>query len=79
MKSWRTRMTYGLAVVAAAVAIPMTAGSASAADWKNMAGGPEMYPTMAECHKDEPLVKERMGFGETMCDDDNGYISLWAR
>ncbi|MEW2298033.1 hypothetical protein ABZ719_35985 [Streptomyces sp. NPDC006743] len=76
MKSWRKRTTFGLAAVAAAVAIPLTAGSASAASWHDIAGGPEMYPDMAACQADIPEAKKH--YQDATCVDNNGRISLWA-
>ncbi|MGI5471007.1 hypothetical protein [Streptomyces sp. CA-132043] len=77
MKSWHKRMTYGLAVAAAAVAIPLSAaGSASAASWHDVAGGPEMYPTMAACQADIPEAKKH--YQDATCVDNKGRISLWA-
>ncbi|OON78828.1 hypothetical protein [Streptomyces tsukubensis] len=76
MKSWRKRTTYTLAAVAAAVAIPLTAGSASAASWHPIAGGPEMYPTMASCQADIPDAKKQ--YTDATCVENNGEISLWG-
>ncbi|WP_328330568.1 MULTISPECIES: hypothetical protein [unclassified Streptomyces] len=76
MKSWRKRMTYGLTVVAAAVVIPLAAGSASAASWHDIAGGPEMYPDMAACQADIPTAKQH--YQDATCVDNKGRISLWA-
>ncbi|MGW2866148.1 hypothetical protein [Streptomyces sp. NPDC001205] len=76
MKSWRKRMTYGLAAAAAAVAIPLAAGPASAASWHDIAGGPEMYPNMAACQADIPMAKQH--YQDATCVDNNGRISLWV-
>jgi hypothetical protein len=70
-------MTYGLAVAAAAVAIPLTAGSASAAPtWHDLAGGPEMYPNMAACQADIPRAKK--DYQDATCVNVKGRISLWV-
>ncbi|NDZ77624.1 hypothetical protein G3I19_03605 [Streptomyces sp. SID10853] len=76
MKSWRKRMTYGAAVAAALVAIPLAAGSASAASWHDIAGGPEMYPNMAACKADIPRAKKQ--YQDATCVDVKGRISLWV-
>ncbi|MEU6475396.1 hypothetical protein ABZ858_00640 [Streptomyces sp. NPDC047017] len=76
MTSWRKRMTYGLAAVAAMVAIPLSAGTASAASWHDVAGGPEMYPNMAACQADIPEAKKH--YKDATCVENKGVISLWA-
>ncbi|OON72909.1 hypothetical protein [Streptomyces tsukubensis] len=76
MKSWRKRVPYGLAVAAAVVAIPLTAGSASAASWHNVAGGPVFYPTMAACKADIPEAKKH--YKDATCVENKGRFDLWA-
>ncbi|NJA56953.1 hypothetical protein [Streptomyces sp. NEAU-H3] len=76
MKSWRTRTTLGLATVAAAVAIPLAAGTASAAQWHDVAGGPEMYPNLASCQAEIPKAKEH--YQDATCVEVNGRVSLWV-
>lgn len=76
MKSWRKPVTYGLAVVAAAVAVPLSAGSASAASWHDIAGGPAVYSNLAECEAEIPTAKEH--YQDAQCTDVNGTITLWG-
>ncbi|MEV0845416.1 hypothetical protein AB0J21_05915 [Streptomyces sp. NPDC049954] len=76
MKTWNKRMTCGLAAAVAAVAIPLTAGSASAAMWHDIAGGPAVYSSLAECKADIPEAKQH--YKDASCTDVNGEITLWA-
>ncbi|MFE7119502.1 hypothetical protein ACFU99_29210 [Streptomyces sp. NPDC057654] len=76
MKPWRKRMTCGLAVAAAVVAIPLTAGSASAASWHPIRGGHEAYPDMAACKAEIPEAKKH--YKDATCIENKGEISLWA-
>ncbi|WP_234426610.1 MULTISPECIES: hypothetical protein [Streptomyces] len=70
-------MTYGVAVAAAAVAIPLSAaGSASAASWHNVAGGPAVFPDMAACKAEIPKAKKH--YKDATCVDNKGSISLWV-
>ena len=59
MKSRRTRFTYGLAVAAAVVAVPLSAGSAAAATWQTIGGGPAVFSNMAECNEYEAQVADK--------------------
>lgn len=74
--TWNKRMTWGFAAAAAAVAIPLTAGSASAAKWYDIASGPAVYSSLAECQADIPEAKQH--YQDATCTDVNGKITLWA-
>ena len=74
MKSWRTRITCGLAVATAVVAVPLTAGSASAASWQGLAGGPAMYTTIADCEADIPRALE--SYQDARCVERENGINL---
>ncbi|GAO08836.1 hypothetical protein NCG97_25520 [Streptomyces lydicamycinicus] len=82
MKSWRTRIGVGLAVGAAAVAIPLTATTAFAAPppgdgWVPV--GAEKYPSKAECEAKELPMAQANGYHEVWCDDSDPIMAIYNR
>ncbi|WP_016906470.1 hypothetical protein [Streptomyces xiaopingdaonensis] len=71
MKSRRTRIAYGLAVAAAVVAVPFSAGSAAADSWRTIGGGPQVFSNMQECEEYAEQAKDR--YKDTRCyETENG-------
>ncbi|MFE0101639.1 hypothetical protein [Streptomyces sp. NPDC059009] len=82
MKSWRTRIGIGLAVGAAAVAVPFTSTSAFAAGppgagW--VLQGAEAYPSKAACEASELPNAKANGFNEVWCDDSKTIMTIYYR
>ncbi|WP_019547920.1 hypothetical protein [Streptomyces sulphureus] len=65
MKSRRTRIAYGLAVAAAVVAVPLSAGSAAADGWQTIGGGPAVFSNMQECEEYAEQMKDE--YKDTRC------------
>ncbi|GAA2639565.1 hypothetical protein [Streptomyces axinellae] len=83
MKSWRTRIGVGLAVGAAAVAIPLTTATSAFASPPPGAGwqpvGAEGYSSKAECEASELPNAKANGFNEVWCDDDSSPMAIYYR
>ncbi|WP_406476136.1 hypothetical protein [Streptomyces platensis] len=82
MKSLRTRIGVGLAVGAAAVAIPLTSTTAFAAPppgdgWVPV--GAEKYPSKAECEAKELPNAQANGYHEVWCDDSKAIMPIFNR
>ncbi|WP_326689635.1 MULTISPECIES: hypothetical protein [unclassified Streptomyces] len=83
MKSWRSRIGVGLAIGAAAVAIPLTTATPASADpppgaaWQPV--GAENYSSKAECEATELPYAKQSGFNEVWCDDDKSPMSIYYR
>ncbi|MEW9518788.1 hypothetical protein OHU45_24190 [Streptomyces tubercidicus] len=80
--SWNTRLRVGLAVGAAAIAIPLTAATASAAPppgdgWIPV--GAEKYPSKAECEAKELPNAQANGYHEVWCDDSKEIMPIFNR
>ncbi|MGW7575778.1 hypothetical protein [Streptomyces sp. NPDC054765] len=82
MKSWRSRIGVGLAVGAAAVAIPLSATAAFAAPppgggWTE--AGAERYPSKAACEASELPNAQANGYHEVWCDDSKAIMPIFYR
>ncbi|MFJ2172643.1 hypothetical protein ACIQVO_09180 [Streptomyces sp. NPDC101062] len=82
MKSLRSRIGVGLAVGAAAIAIPLTATTAFAADppgagWVPI--GAEAYPSKAACEASELPMAREVGYNEVWCDDSQRIMPIYYR
>lgn len=80
MKSWRSLATAGFVAAAAAVVLPLTAGTASAAeaDWNVVGGAPgPMEECVAEAK--EYLAEPYVDYTEWKCEASNGSWTLFAR
>jgi hypothetical protein len=78
MKSWPARIGVSLAVGAAAVAIPLTATTASATPppgkgW--VTAGAERFPSKKVCEEKELPHAKANGYKEVWCDGEGGYTS----
>lgn len=81
MKSWRSRIAAGAAVSAALVAIPLTAGTASAADW-HLAGGfgtHERCMAEGQAYIDEGKGEHSHPYTEFECRSVDGGWQVWVR
>ncbi len=77
MKSWRSRTAAGLAVAAAVVAIPLTAGTASAEGWEQVGGGPAVYGSKAECDAEAAQLKADGTYKDARCyTDEKGWVFM---
>ncbi|MBR8743956.1 hypothetical protein [Nocardiopsis sp. MG754419] len=80
MKSWRSLAAAGFVAGAAAVVLPLSAGTASAAeaDWNVVGGAPG---TMDECVAEakEYLAEPYVDYTEWKCETSDGSWTLFAR
>lgn len=67
MKSWRSRTTAGLALGAALVLTPQAVGSASAAGWETIGGGPAVFGSKAECDAEAAAYKANGTYQDARC------------
>ncbi|MEU2896880.1 hypothetical protein ACWC4E_09265 [Streptomyces sp. NPDC001273] len=82
MKSWRSRIAAAAVVAAAAVTIPLTAGSASAVptdpDGFHLAGG---FTTHHVCQVEgrDYIATNESGYTEFQCRWNAPYWEVWVR
>ncbi|MFC7329147.1 hypothetical protein [Marinactinospora rubrisoli] len=78
MKSWRSRITAGLVIGAAALSIPLTAGSAYASDWVLAGGG---YRSYQECWDDgrDYITHDYHDYTQFDCRPNGDRWDIWVR
>ncbi|MFE0019809.1 hypothetical protein [Amycolatopsis sp. NPDC059021] len=82
MKSWRSRISVGLAIGAAVIAVPLTATTAFAAPppgdgW--VPAGAFPYNSKAECEAYEIGGARQNGYHEVWCDDSKHIMPYYYR
>ncbi|GAA1949746.1 hypothetical protein [Amycolatopsis minnesotensis] len=84
MKSWRSRISVGLAMGAAVIAVPLVATTATASaapppgDGWVVAGG-DHYNSKAECEAAEIDTAREDGYHEVWCDDSTYVMTVYFR
>ncbi|MFC4564519.1 hypothetical protein ACFO4E_21900 [Nocardiopsis mangrovi] len=78
MTSLRSRIAAGIAIGAALISIPLTAGAANAADWVVAGGG---YATYLECWEDgiDYINQDHHDYTQFDCRPNGGSWTMWVR
>ena len=77
--SWTKRITAGLAVGAAALALPFAASPASAADWHLAGGFGDYDQCMSEGHSYVHEEDNNHDYTEFKCEPNGSAWQVWVR